>query len=85
MLYTTTQIAENLNIQYFSCWSWIRKLNLIAEKKEDGQYYYSEDQMLSVCNSVYKEREKFLKPERVIYVHSTYHIYESKINFLNDL
>lgn len=83
MLYTTRQISMIINVSVNTIAKRIQKLGIGPSSKNGSNYLYTETDLVNISNFRFR---KIINPEldigKVIYVHTTYHIYESKINFM---
>lgn len=86
-LFSSEDIAIILNLTKHAINYRIRRLRIKFVKKEQRKLLFSFDQYLQIKNFIeFTSAKEFKKSifisSNIIYVTQTYHIYESKINFM---
>jgi DNA-binding Lrp family transcriptional regulator len=75
-IYTLIDIANELNITPYAVGKRIRKMGIECIFKKCSTRYFNQSQFDIITKKSYKRKELFYP----VYITSTYHIYESKIN-----
>ena len=82
-LFSVNEIACILNLGTKTIYNRIKKLKLIAYKKQNKDVaYYDKNQLLQIKNFYKPEKET---PDIIITIHkhTEWHIYPSKLNFID--
>lgn len=79
--YNLTSIKNNLDVPFFLVRTAVKHLDLECISENSGVKYYSKEQRDAIIRYI---KNEFLTVYKPIYIHvkETYHIYESKINYL---